>query len=364
MAEQAAQEKTEQPTAKRRQDAVDKGNVAKSQELNSVAVLVAGMLAFKVTGVFFRETFQRFVVTTYQESSLMDISIQSIPAQMGDFMRVFGMLMLPILILLVLASLASNYAQVGFIFAKKALMPDFKKLNPFSGLKRMFSSKALVELFKGIFKLTIVGLIGYFVLAKHAETYFLLPNKTTVEIIAFAFSIVVELTIKVGIALLLMAIADFGYQKWDHEKKLKMTKQEVKDEMKQSEGDPLIKGRIRSAQRQLAMNRMMQAVPEATVVVTNPTHIAVALKYEPEKSSDAPMVIAKGKEKIAERIKSIARDHEIPVIEDKPLARGIFESCEIGMEIPIVFYQAVAEILSQVYQASKKNMPLVGDLNG
>jgi flagellar biosynthesis protein FlhB len=176
--------------------------------------------------------------------------------------------------------------------------------------------------------------------------------------------VVFEMTIKVGIALFLMAVADFAYQKWKHDKDLRMTKQEVKDENKQQE-NPELKGRIRGAQRQLASKRMMAAVPEATVVVTNPTHIAVALKYEPTTSTDAPKVVAKGKLKIAEKIIKIARDHEVPVIQNKPLAWGLYDSCELGMEIPLNYYQTVAEILSQIYQANKnKYKSLTGTLNG
>lgn len=364
MAEQSAQEKTEQPTPRRRQEALDKGNVAKSQELNSVAILIVAILAFKVTASFFGELFQRFVKSTYHQSSFLDITVQSLPGQIGDFMGVLAALLLPIMILLVMAVLAMNIAQVGFVFAKKALIPDFNKINPLSGLKRMFSARALVELLKGLLKILIVGLIGYSVHNKYQEGYLLLANESVLGIMSFTFKIIFELTVKVSIALLFMAIADYGYQKWEHEKQLKMSKQEVKDDHKQYEGDPKIKGKIRSIQQKLALSRMMQAVPEATVVVTNPTHIAVALKYEPKSSSDAPKLIAKGKDKVAERIKAIAREHDIPVMEDKLLARGIFDSCEIGMEIPFIFYQAVAEILSQVYQNNKKKIPFKVGFDG
>ena len=177
-------------------------------------------------------------------------------------------------------------------------------------------------------------------------------------------SLIYELVFKVGIALLIMAIADFAYQRYANIKGLKMTKQEVKDEHKQYEGDPKLKGRIRGKQMEMARQRMMQDIPEASVVVTNPTHIAIALKYEPENKVDAPKVIAKGKEKLAQKIKEIARNNDVPIVENKPLARSIFEICEIGDEIPVEFYQTVAEVLTQVYQSNKSKIPLLGELNG
>ncbi len=216
---------------------------------------------------------------------------------------------------------------------------------------------------KGIVKIVILALIGYWVIMKYQDAYLLLPNRSVSEILAFLGTVLMDLTIKVGIALLIMAVADYAYQRYEHIKGLKMTKQEVKDETKQYEGDPQMKGRIRGKQMELARQRMMQDIPEATVVVTNPTHIAVALKYEPETNADAPKVIAMGKNKLAQRIKEIAREHDIPVIEDKLLARSLFKACEIGDEIPMALYQAVAEILTQVYQANKSKVPLLGEIN-
>ena len=364
MADDSAQEKTEQPTPRKREDAKDKGSVAKSQELNSVAVLIAGMLAFKATSGMFAKTIQQFVRTTYHESSFMEITVQSLPGQVIDFMKVLGTIIIPILAIVLVAALISNVAQIGFMVAKKALIPDFKKVSPLSGLKRLFSLRSIVELLKGIIKITILALISYFVITKHQESFLFLPHKSASEIVTLLSSVLLELTFKIALALLVMAAADFAYQKYEYEKGLKMSKQDVKDDNKQSEGNPEIKGRIKSIQMQQARKRMMQDIPEASVVVTNPTHIAVALKYEPNNSSDAPKIIAMGKNKLAERIKEIARENDIPVMENKPLARSLFESCEVGMEIPSAFYQAVAEILSSIYQKDKNRLPLLGGLNG
>jgi len=364
MADQGSDDRTEQPTGHRLEEAKNKGSVAKSQEFNSVAVLLAGLIGINTTSGMLYKNINEFFVTSYRESSFMELTIQSFPGQVLDFMRFFGAIILPILIIISIAALASNIGQVGFMIAKKALKPDFKKLSPMSGIKRMFSSKSLVEMLKGILKISILALISWSVISDHDTEYLMLPNRSIGEILGFLGSMIYELVLKAGIALLIMAIGDFAYQRYSHIKSLKMTKQEVKDEHKQYEGDPKLKGRIRGKQMEVARQRMMQDIPEATVVVTNPTHIAIALKYEPENKSDAPKVIAKGKEKLAQKIKDIARDNDVPVVENKPLARSLFEVCEIGDEIPVEFYQTVAELLTQVYQSNESKIPLIGELNG
>jgi len=210
-----------------------------------------------------------------------------------------------------------------------------------------------VELVKGILKIVIITFIAYSVVNKYQDEYLFLATKSISEIVGFAVSVIFEMGIKIGIALIFMAVADFAYQKWEHEKSLKMTKQEVRDETKQQEGDPKIKSKIRSKQYEMAATRMMSAIPEASVVVTNPTFIAIALKYNPEISSDAPKVIAKGKRKVAEKIKKIAMENDVPIIENKPLARSLFDACEVGNEIPFDYYQAVAEILAELMKSKK-----------
>jgi len=364
MAENDTQDRTEQPTQKKLDDAKDRGQVAKSTEVNSVAILIAAMLAFKAGSGLFGRTLNGFMITTYHESSFIQITSQSLPGQMMIFLKVFATLVLPVMAAIVLAAVGSNLGQIGFMVAKKALIPKFSKINPFSGIKRMFSSRSLVEMLKGILKIIILGLIGFWVLDKNKELFLILPHQTVAQILHFLGDMLYEMTLKIGIALLAMAAADYAYQRYQHIKELKMSKEEVREERKQYEGDPKIKERIRSEQMRLARTRMFQDIPEATVVVTNPTHIAIALKYEPHSSSDAPKVIAKGKRKVAQRIKEVAREHNIPVIENKPLARGLYEACEIGMEIPMAFYQAVAEILSQIYQQNRQQMPQLGEVNG
>ncbi|KAA3617608.1 MAG: flagellar biosynthesis protein FlhB [Calditrichaeota bacterium] len=359
------QEKTEQPSGKRLEEATEKGDVAKSTELNSVAVIVAVLLIFKNYSGFMGENLQGYMGYMYQHSSLLTITSITISDVMFLTLSAFAGVVGPVLIGVLLLAVISNVGQVGFIFAGKALIPDFKKLSPQSGIKRMFSSRSLVEMLKGILKLAIIGTIGYTVVSSYFDEFLVLAHKSVLQISALTAEVIFELTFKVALALLVMAIADFAYQKYEHTKKLKMTKTEVKDETKQSEGDPKVKGKIKSKQQEIVRQRMMSDVPNATVVVTNPTHFAVALKYDPMDKSDAPKIVAKGKNLIAQKIKEIAAKNNVPVIENKPLARSLFSACEVGSEIPMALYQAVAEVLSQVFKNNQgKYNDIRGSLNG
>ncbi|MHB2155650.1 flagellar biosynthesis protein FlhB [Calditrichota bacterium GD2] len=361
---ETAQERTEQPTPRRREEARQKGDVAKSTELNSVVVLFAGIVSLKMTMTAYGSQMGDLLIAVYQDASTMDLTAQSFPYLSLMVLKVFAQLTLPVLLSVMVAGLTINFVQVGPLLASKALKPDFKKLNPFNGIKRMFSLNSLVELLKGILKISIVALVSYSVVDKYLGEINNYAYLSVSEQIALLASLFLELSLKVGLVLLIMALADFAYQKYQYEKKLKMSKQEVKDESKQYDGNPQIKSAIRSKQMQMARMRMMKEVPEATVVVTNPTHIAIALKYEPKNKQDAPIVVAKGKLKLAVRIKEIAKQHGVPVIENKPLARGLYDACEVGREIPAAFYQAVAEVLSQVYKMNKNRLPNLGEING
>lgn len=356
------QERTEKATPRKRGKERSKGNVARSAELNSVAILFAGIFLLSILGKSLIDRTLRFMVEIYQASSFIEITDDSIINQVFFLLKYIGPLVGAFLLGVVITGLGINYLQIGYVFAKDALKPKFNKLNPVNGLKKLFSPQSLVELAKGLLKFIIVGYIAYSVLKKHTDEYLLLYNVTVTRALSFLGSVVFELTIKIAILLLILAVADFFYQRYMYEKRIMMTKQEVKDEWKDYEGDPRVKSRIRSMQLQMARRRMMSAVPEATVVVTNPVFIAVALKYEPVKRTDAPVVVAKGKRKIAEKIKKIAIENDVPVVENKPLARSLFETCEIGMEIPVALYQAVAEVLAYVYQIKKDKNPLMREL--
>lgn len=358
---ESAQEKTEQPTPRRKQEAREQGNVIKSTEINSVVVLFTAILSLKLTMAAFGNTFQEFFVMVYHESSFLELSIDSLPQLMWIVLKVFALLTLPVMVSILVAGFVANFVQVGPLFAKKALTPDLKKLNPLSGLKKLVSPMALFEVFKGLLKISIMSLIAYTIIKKYIGDVSDWAYLSVEEIIGLISGILVEIGVKAGIVLLIMSAADYGFQYYQHQKKMKMSKEEVKEETKQYDGNPIIKSAIRSKQREMARMRMMKEVPEATVVVTNPTHIAIALKYEPTSKSDAPKVVAKGKLKLAEKIKQIARENGVPVIENKPLARGLYEACEVGMEIPVAFYQAVAELLTQVYQMKGLKLPEFGE---
>lgn len=349
MPEHSKEDRTEAATPKRREKAKDEGNVPKSRDLSSVAVLFAGIFLLKFTSLDLFEGLKQYLVWAYQNLVFTELTPTSIPGQVYAMVEYFGATMLPFFIILMLISVGINVMQVGVVFAKKALIPKLNRVSPLKGFQRLFSMRSIVELLKGFLKIGIVSYVAYAVLKKHLVDHWALSHMYTGEVMLFIAQVLMELAIKVGLALLVLAVADLLYQRWDHEKNLKMTKQEVKEEMKQYEGNPEIKGRIRSIQRQMSRKRMIAAIPDATVVVTNPTHIAVALKYEPESTSDAPVVVAKGLRKIAEKIKAIARENDVPIIENRSLARNLYDTTEVGSEIPVVFYQAVAEILAQVY---------------
>jgi flagellar biosynthetic protein FlhB len=248
-----------------------------------------------------------------------------------------------------IAGAVGNIGQIGFEIHGEPLRPKLAKLNPISGVKRLFSLKALVDLAKSIIKILIIGGIAYGFIKSQMEGFPPLMQQGVGQILLFIAQAAFKILFLVCLALILLAFLDFIYQRWQHEEDLKMTKQEVKDERKQVEGDPKVKGRIRKAQLEMAARRMMEAVPEADVVITNPSHLAVALKFEASQMH-APTVIAKGAGHIAERIKEVARNHQVPIVEDKPLAQTLFKMVEIGEFIPEELYRAVAEILAYVYR--------------
>lgn len=353
MADTPTQDKTEPATPKRIKEAREKGNVARSVELNSVAVLFAGLLGLQFIIAGFSDNITKVMIETYRLSSSIILAPDSFPQQAGNLVKFVLSMLAPLMLTIMAVGLAINYVQVGFVFSKKAITPDFKKINPLAGIKKLFSSRSLVEFAKGIIKLSIIGYICYRVITDQLDLYFMLADNTVLSSAAIMGKMVFKMTLYVGLALLVMAMADLFYQRHKYEKDLKMTKQEVKDEHKQQE-NPEIKGHVRTAQRKLMRSRMMAAVPSATVVVTNPIFIAIALKYEPVNPADAPTVVAKGKRKMAQRIKDIALEHNIPFVENIPLARDLYDVCEVGMEIPIMYYQAIAEILATIYKDSKK----------
>ena len=350
MAEKSAQERTEKATQKRRQEARKKGQVVQSREIPSVMILMTALGIFYFAGSWIFGNISGIFTGIYQNLGTLAFNQVSDASALSweVYGRVFGIL-IPIFLPLVIAGLAGNIGQVGFEIHSEALGFKFSKLNPISGMKKFVSLKSLVEVAKSILKLAFVGGIAYSVIAKDMKLFPSQIQKGVGEIFLFIAILALKIFLFVCLALIVLAVLDYIYQRWQYEQNMKMTKQEVKDERKQTEGDPKIKARIRSMQLEIAQRRMMESIPEADVVITNPTQLAVTLKFD---ASDmiAPRVLAKGAGFIAERIKEIARAHDVPVVEDKPLAQAMYQMVEIGDYIPVELYQAVAEILAYVYR--------------
>lgn len=265
----------------------------------------------------------------------------------------FLLMMAPLFAALMIAGIVANVAQVGLLVSFKAITPKPAHINPLSGFKRIFGGRSFVELTKSIVKLLIVGLVAYRVFGDRYEAIVALTGADPIAAARAIADAVFEIGFKAGFGLFVVAVLDYGYQRWQFERSIRMTKQELRQEYKESDGDPQLKARIRRTQRQMAQRRMMQAVPTADVVVTNPTHIAVAIQYDPS-GMEAPRVVAKGEELIAARIKTIAAEHGVPVMENKPLARALSAACEIGDQIPAELYQAVAEVLAFVFSLKRR----------
>lgn len=349
--------RTEQATPKRLQEARGKGNIPTSREFISLIPIWVLFLFFSYSGiaffngllVFFRASLKRGFEVSMSDTALAQIF-------RNDITQV-GHLMLPMFAWMIIVAAAIHFYQTDFYFSMAKLMPEnagFLNMNPLNSIKRMFSKSTLFELAKGALKVTILGTILYFILKKELVNFPLMIDMDVPTIASLSFSQIRKLMLISASILSIFAIADYFYQRWQYDEQMKMTKMDVKDEMKSSEGDPQVKSRIRSLQRQMAMKRMMQEVPKADVVITNPTHFAVALKYDVSKMG-APTVVAKGTNLIAERIKEIAKKNNVTVFEDKPLARTLFK-LDIGQEIPEMLYKAVAAILANVYKLKGKGI--------
>lgn len=260
---------------------------------------------------------------------------------------------MPILGVGMLAGIISNYLQVGFLFSTEVIKPKLEKLDPIKGFKRIYSIRALVELLKSILKIGLIGFATFIALWMHFDEILRLPLLTAEETLHFVANMTLIMGLYAAGALMILAGLDYMYQKFDYEKNLRMSKQDIKDEYKKSEGDPLIKSKIKQRQREMAMRRMMQEVPKADVIITNPTHYAIALKYDEEKM-DAPFVVAKGTDILALKIRTIAKEHDIMTVENRPLARALYDQVDIDQAVPEEYFKAIAEILAYVYKTKQK----------
>ena len=356
MAEQNKdQEKTEEATPKRREETREKGQVAKSRELTSIAVLGGCLIYFYFGAPLLIGRLLEVMKACFRQSGQLTVSVDSIQALLLDLALQTLLTLLPILLVAMLCGFLANFFQVGLIFSTEAIAPKLSKVSPLEGFKRLFSLQSFVELIKNIFKIAIVGAVAYLTVSGEAKAIVPLMDLSVTEIVYYIGRVSFKILYTTCWVLILLAILDYLYQRWEHEKKLKMSRQEIKDENKQSEGDPLVKGRIKRLQREMARKRMMAAVPKADVVITNPTHLAVALRYDPE-TMQAPLVIAKGADFLAEKIREIAKKHDIPLIENKPLAQVLYKMVAVEKSIPENLYKVVAEILAQVYSLKRKRM--------
>ncbi|WP_420829890.1 flagellar biosynthesis protein FlhB [Bacillus ectoiniformans] len=348
-----AGEKTEKASPKKRQDSRKKGQVAKSQDINTAISLLA-IFGFLSIGASFMGT-SMFKLFQHSLSSytLMPVTESNLKTIVFEIMEQLIYILGPVMFVALIAGVAANYMQVGFLLTGEPIKPKLEKLDPIKGFKRIFAVRALVELLKSILKISFVGAATFIVLWANIDQVLKLSFKPVIDALQVVGALTLQMGIVASAALLFLAVLDYLYQKYDFEKSIRMSKQDLKDEYKNTEGDPMIKSRIKQRQREMAMRRMMQEVPDADVVITNPTHFAIALKYDEEKL-DAPYVVAKGADYLAQKIKYIASENEIMMIENRPLARSLYDQSNIGDPIPEEFFKAVAEILAYVYRMKNK----------
>lgn len=349
-----AGEKTEKATPKKRQDSRKKGQVLKSPDVTSAIVLLSVFVfLFFFAGFLRNEIFSFFSVAFTNYMLIETLTIDTAIIIYKDMLLEMAMVLLPIMLVAVVAAIAANFFQFGLLFTTEPLKFDLKKMDPIKGLQRIFSIKAIIELLKSILKISFIGSVTTLILWMNLEQVLALSFKTAWDTLSTVGWLTGMMGIAASCVLLFISILDFFYQKFDYEKNLKMSKQDIKDEHKNSDGDPIIKSRIRQRQREMAMRRMMQEIPTADVVITNPTHFAIALKYDDE-SMDAPTVVAKGADFVAQKIKLIAKENNVVMVENRPLARSMYDQVEVGQRIPDEFFKAVAEVLAYVYRIKQK----------
>lgn len=350
MAESDGQEKTEQPSGKKLEEGREKGQVARSTEITAFGIFSTGLLMVFLTQKFLSNQMSEYTTKIFGSLNNINMTTEVFRNFLKESIYFFMVTLAPVLGTLMVIGFIANVAQVGFKISPKALEPKFDKLNPLKGIKNLlFSSKSTVELLKSIVKLVIIGWFTYVVISQFIVNSGNLVELSVPEIVNQMVDAAFKLLWKIAIVYVLIAAVDFIFQKHKFKKDMMMTKQEVKEENKQTEGDPAIKARIKRMQMQAAKNRMMQSVPKADVIITNPTHYAIAIKYDLGKDA-APKVLAKGVDELAQKIKAIGRENNVPLHEDRQLARALYKVCDIGDEIPASLFKAVAQVLAYIYQ--------------
>lgn len=352
-----SQEKTEEATPKKKSEARKEGQIAQSKEIGLAAAIVTTFAGLRIFGKSMLDGIIRFTVTTIENYSLNpDVFNSEGIVNLGmSSMMTLGIVVAPIALISMITGLIISYAQVGFLLTTKTLEWKLSRLNPIEGFKRIFSKRSLVELLKSLFKIGVLGYIVYSYILNEIPNILISIELEVGQLAAYLGELVFAIAMRIGLALFVMAIFDYIYQRYDQNKNLMMSKQEIKEEHKQSDGNPQIKSKIKEKQRQMAMQRMMQEIPSADVIITNPTHYAIGIKYDKD-LYDAPYIIAKGKDNVAQKIKEIAKENNVAIVENKPLARNLYANAEIGQMIPEELFQSVAEVLAYVYSLNKKGV--------
>ena len=346
-------DKTEEPTPHKLREARKKGQIAKSQEITSAVMLIVSFYTFRITGPMMLERLSGHTTMVF---NLLDLEFSS--AMVGmllmDGFQTILLTLAPILAAVFIMVIIIESLQTGFLFSLEALSPKFENLNPINGFKKFFALKQYIELLKSIIKMAAVGTVLFITIRELYPLVSQSQQQTPFSLIGLVGKIIMDTVTRVAVIYFILAIFDYFYQRYEYMKSLKMSKKEIKEEYKRLEGDPIIKQRQREAQRAMSQGRQMGQVPGADVVVTNPTHIAVAIQYDPDKKDAIPLVVAKGQRLIAEQIKQIADDYDIPIVENPPLARLLFKQVEIGHFVPQESFKLVAEILAFVFHLKNK----------
>lgn len=349
MAEESDQERTEAASPQRLQKAREDGNVPQSRELATFVVLMTGGAALWMMAGHIGQTMSQIMRGGLQFDPAVARDSSLAMARLSSQFFDAALALAPFLILLVIATLAAPMLMHGWVFSSKALMPDFKRLNPLTGIKRIVSHQGLVELVKSLAKVGLLGVVAFWLIWSNVDAIFALGLEDQKSAIQHMGDLVGKVYLLAAGAMIFVVVLDVPYQLWSYYNRLKMTKEQLRQEAKETEGDPYIKARVRAQQREMARRRMMAEIPTADVVVTNPTHYAVALKYT-EGKMGAPRVVAKGADAVAAKIREVAAEHNVPLLEAPPLARALFRHTELGDEIPATLYAAVAEVLAYVFQ--------------
>lgn len=348
MAQDDGQDRTEEATPKRQQEAREKGQIPRSRELNTMAMMLAAAAVFIFMGSGIIQDLLDFMGHSFTPSRELIFDFRATPnVFMDSILEVLGIIT-PFFIVMVIVAIFSSIALSGWNFSSKVFEIKFEKLNPITGMGRLFSMRSLMELLKAAAKFIIISSAAFVLLWTKASEFVTLGNKSIDVALADLGNLLVWSFLTVSLTLVLLAIIDIPFQIWDHGKQLKMTRQEIRDEMKQTEGNPEVKSRIRQLQREMAQRRMIESVPKADVVITNPTHFAVAIRYDQD-NMQAPVLVAKGVDNVAASIRAVAASNDVTILSAPPLARALYYSTELDQEIPVGLFQAVAQILAYIF---------------